>query len=137
MLYHATYVSRSVQPVAEEYVRDIVRSARTHNGRNGITGLLLTAGDYFVQSLEGARGALTATLSRILADTRHCDVELIEVLPIYKRRFYKWDMYQTRFELNDPVLQQFIIRSTFNPYELDPSSIRELLIFASQHDAVP
>jgi hypothetical protein len=136
MLYHATYVSRSSQPLTAEGTRDIVRSAQANNGRSGITGLLLTTGDFFLQSLEGPRGALTATLSRILADTRHCDVELIEVLPVYKRSFYKWEMYKTSLDLNDPILRQFTIKSTFNPYELDPSSIRELLIFASKADTV-
>lgn len=137
MLYHVTYVSRSVRQVERQKIAEIVASAQFHNAKNGITGLLLVTGDYFVQSLEGSRKALTATMSRILSDPRHIDIEIVEMVPVFRRNFFSWDMYETIIPLEDPVLRQFATGRVFNPYELDPASLRELLIVASQHDKVP
>jgi hypothetical protein len=54
---------------------EIVTRARAANLRRGITGALLVAGDRVVQLVEGPPDAMEALVARLVADTRHAEVE--------------------------------------------------------------
>lgn len=60
----------------------------------GVTGMLWSDSDHFVQALEGDDAAVTATMHRILADRRHTDIEIVEARTIQAPRFGAWSMIE-------------------------------------------
>jgi hypothetical protein len=71
---------------------NILVSARRHNERNGITGSLVCRADVFLQLLEGPRGAVTATIGRILRDDRHIEPAILHCGDVPERMFPDWTM---------------------------------------------
>jgi hypothetical protein len=70
----------------------IVDVAITENKLHSITGILFFEQGYFGQILEGTRGAVEETWSRIQQDTRHYNIELLGIDEIETRRFPEWSM---------------------------------------------
>jgi hypothetical protein len=71
---------------------EILESAVRHNTSQDITGMLLYSGGNFMQVLEGEEAAIDETYNRIVLDSRHSQVFLLERNPIEKRTFEKWKM---------------------------------------------
>ena len=77
----------------DEVIASIIATARHHNPRLGITGLLVFGQGIFFQWLEGPRDNVTGLLARIAADTRHTNlVVLSQEDDIRDRLFPEWDM---------------------------------------------
>jgi hypothetical protein len=74
-------------------IAGILRSARRHNARQHITGMLNFRDDFFLQLLEGERDAVNETYSRIIRDPRHWNVVLIGYQPAVQRIFPAWSMH--------------------------------------------
>ena len=53
MLVRCLYASRPVQPMNGALLDGILEQCRRNNPRQGITGLLCVADDFFIQLLEG------------------------------------------------------------------------------------
>lgn len=72
---------------------DILLTALAFNSASGVTGFLWRGRGQFYQGLHGPRDVLTGLLSRIEADERHSDVEilLIEEAP-QQSPFADWAM---------------------------------------------
>jgi Sensors of blue-light using FAD len=68
----------------------------------------------FLQALEGERGRVTRLYSRISADPRHRDLELIHCEGINARRYGEWSM--ARVSLSDVDPQTKIVWPEFDPY---------------------
>lgn len=66
--------------------------ARSTNSRLGVTGALLTTGDWFVQALEGDEGVVRELYERISKDVRHERVAEIESGKVDARMFARWAM---------------------------------------------
>ena len=62
------------------------------NSRNNVTGALLSSPSHFFQVLEGSFHDITATMSRIRQDSRHDQIELLQVIPAETRFFSGWTM---------------------------------------------
>ena len=73
-------------------VEDILRMSRVRNARLGITGILVSRADLFLQLLEGPRQIVSNTFLRILEDERHANVTLLGMLDADFRLFGNWDM---------------------------------------------
>ncbi len=86
------YASQAAPDVAEGQVRDILRSARTHNAAVGLTGVLVHAGGVFMQVLEGPEQEVLRLYVKILDDKRHGNCRLIYVSPARERLFEQWSM---------------------------------------------
>ncbi len=89
-LYQLFYLSRSV--AAPDDLDRLLASARRHNQRRGVTGVMLFSGGHFAQLLEGPAQALRETMVFIDADTRHTAVTRLVEGPIARRRFDNWSM---------------------------------------------
>jgi hypothetical protein len=61
----------------DESDRDILRTALRNNPEHGITGYLWRTGDQFFQVLHGPAEAVDTLYSRLMADSRHRDIELL------------------------------------------------------------
>ena len=70
----------------------ILATARRRNAEVSVTGAMLFNEDWFVQLLEGDKGAVHATFDRIAADTRHEEVEILFDRSTADRRFPEWSM---------------------------------------------
>jgi hypothetical protein len=70
----------------------IFSAARSTNKRLGVTGALLTSGDWFVQALEGDEAVVRELYTRIGKDVRHERVVEIESGEVDRRVFSRWAM---------------------------------------------
>ncbi len=98
LLYNLVYCSRATSGVDDAAVSQIIASARRHNPRRGITGMLVFGGGIFFQWLEGPRGGIAELMAQLRSDTRHEAIVLLsEDEEPRERLFPDWDM-----ELVDP-----------------------------------
>jgi len=73
--------------------KKIFATAKRHNPRFGITGLLVFGSGIFFQWLEGPRDNVTSLFKMISADTRHSDVVLLTKEDEFRERLFPtWDM---------------------------------------------
>jgi Sensors of blue-light using FAD len=93
------------------HVADIVATAQAHNAANNITGFLLVGSDWFAQVLEGESKALTALFRRILPDTRHTHVNLVETRFVRARLFDEWAMGHSHGPMLGTPLSAILQRS--------------------------
>jgi hypothetical protein len=71
----------------------IIATAKYHNPRFGITGLLVYGSGIFFQWLEGSKDNVTSLLKIISADPRHSNVVVLtQEDEIRERLFPNWDM---------------------------------------------
>lgn len=86
------YISTSRSIVTPELLGDVLEASRRNNTRAGITGLLVTGGQRFLQVLEGPEAAVLATYARIQADPRHFACVLLSCREVQARAFGEWAM---------------------------------------------
>lgn len=92
-LYNLVYCSRASAGVGEKEVTRIIETARRHNPRFGITGLLVFGGGIFFQWLEGRRDNVTALMALITRDARHDTVVILSDSEEERERMFpEWDM---------------------------------------------
>jgi len=77
----------------KEALDQIIATAKHHNPRFGITGLLVYGSGIFFQWLEGPKDNVTSLLKIINADPRHSNVVVLtREDEIRERLFPNWDM---------------------------------------------
>jgi hypothetical protein len=119
MLVRLMYVSRAAKRLDNEELHAILLQARANNPQHGVTGVLVTAGDLFVQVLEGGRDAISRLYNRIAADPRHTEVTLLRYEEIRERRFAGWAMGQVPVSrVNPAVLMKYSESTVLNPYTM-------------------
>jgi len=91
-LYQLIYLSKATRSMSLRETMSIVDSAQERNRDKGITGVLCGGGGYFMQVLEGEHGAVSETFSRIMRDSRHDDLRLIDFSLVRSRTFGDWSM---------------------------------------------
>lgn len=136
MLVRLLYASRAVKSVDQNELLAILRKSKTHNPKQGVTGVLCFGEGIFLQVLEGGRSAVNRLYNRIAADPRHSDVELLCYEEIGERHFAGWSMGQVNMaRLNPALLLKYSERPTLDPYAVSgPVSMalfRELMATAS------
>lgn len=93
LLFNLVYCSRAAAHVGQPDVDRIITSARRHNPRVGITGLLVFGGGIFFQWLEGPRASVERLVTSLKADSRHhAMVILSDSEEVRERLFPEWDM---------------------------------------------
>jgi hypothetical protein len=117
MLVRLMYASRAVAAIEQEELHAILRQSKANNPAAGITGVLCYSGGIFLQVLEGGRSAVNRLYSRIVADARHADVELLLYEDIGERRFAGWSMGQVNLaRLNPSLLLKYSATATLDPF---------------------
>jgi hypothetical protein len=100
IVYRSVSTARSGR--AADDIPAILRQAVAHNGVDGVTGLLYTQDDAFLQAIEGPMESMSDLLGRLHADERHRDLEILVDRPIHAREFGDWTMiYRDRRESGD------------------------------------
>lgn len=126
------YTSTVNEEVTEEALAEILQASLHHNGRHGITGMLLYCRGSFLQVLEGKEAAVAETFGRIARDGRHRNLVVIEGAPILRRSFGDWTMGYRRWGGRGdapPPGYSGLLDSGFRTSELvqDPNFAKEIL----------
>jgi hypothetical protein len=101
-LLELKYVSEAKPGMSLVGLTSIMNVSTASNELFSVTGILFFDKGYFGQILEGNLRAVSNTWSRIKNDSRHTNIELLDIKEIEERRFPKWSM-----KLFDP--QEFSI----------------------------
>lgn len=105
-IHHIVYCSRAVHDMDKATLDQIIATAKKHNPRFGITGLLVFGSGIFFQWLEGPRDNLTSLYKMISADPRHSDVVLLTKEDEFRERLFpNWDMELVAAEDISTVLE--------------------------------
>ena len=138
MLVRLLYASRPTQTVDEKVLATILAQAKASNPALGVTGVLCFCAQagVFLQVLEGGRNAVNALYNRIVGDTRHRDVVLLDYEEIGERSFASWSMGQVNMNrLNPAVLLKYSESERLDPYGLPGAAslalLKELVATAS------
>jgi Sensors of blue-light using FAD len=119
VVFQLIYRSRVARKVRFADAEAIAAAAAENNAKSSISGLLLYTPTYFVQVLEGNRGAVESAFARISKDTRHEQVETLAATEIEEPQFGSWGMRAVTpsREMNAAVIGQ-----------LNGEAARELLL---------
>lgn len=91
-MYQIIYISQTTDRMTEEELAVILDKARNNNTSLQVTGMLLYAGNTFLQVLEGARPVVESIYDKIFMDDRHARVKLLSGRDIEDREFSDWSM---------------------------------------------
>ena len=93
-----TYTSWASPSLRPGDVDAILDSARANNPLQGLTGVLIFNGAYFMQILEGAEPAIDDLVGRLRTDKRHSNMSIRDERLIVGRTFPNWAMAYLRLE---------------------------------------
>jgi hypothetical protein len=114
------YISRALVAATPSVHNDILDVSQRNNRHLGVTGFLHREGDLFAQYLEGAPDALDRVMERILHDTRHENLRVLQRGPLDDRILPDWQMGYAADSA--PQLVRYISR---NGREVAPSQIMD------------
>ena len=112
-IHHIVYCSKAAHHMDKEALKKIIATAKHHNPRFGITGLLVFGSGIFFQWLEGPKDNVTSLYKMISADLRHSDVVLLTKEDETRERLFpNWDMELVAAEDISAVLEDAINESS-------------------------
>ena len=104
-------------------LREILVKSRYYNAKNDICGVLYYAHGYYFQCLQGKYESILAFYHKIIQDTRHGEIKLIQHKSIEKRSFQQWSM---KYVQSDTQLSDFFINAGMNCFK--PLEVTEKMI---------
>ncbi len=105
-IHNLVYCSRASADMDAAEIAKIIATAKHHNPRFGITGLLVFGSGVFFQWLEGPRDNVTSLMEIISADPRHNSVVVLsQEDEVRDRLFPNWDMELVEAQDISAVLQ--------------------------------
>ena len=105
-IHHIVYCSKAAHHMDKEALEKIITTAKRHNPKFGITGLLVYGSGIFFQWLEGPRDNVTSLFKLITADPRHSNVVLLTKEDEFRERLFpNWDMELVAAEDISAVLE--------------------------------
>ena len=125
MLTRLLYVSKPVGPITTYVTASLLENSRVSNKKLEITGVLCQGTGIYMQVLEGERSAINALFSRIIADTRHNQVELLSFEEVGQRRYGQWSMALVQLSMDDPMVQ--MAHPEFDPYSATSSDAMKII----------
>ena len=112
-IHHIVYCSQAAQYMDKEALEKIITTAKRHNPKFGITGLLVYGSGIFFQWLEGPRDNVTSLFKMISADPRHADVVLLTKEDEFRERLFpNWDMELVAAEDISAVLEDAMLEAS-------------------------
>jgi Sensors of blue-light using FAD len=119
------YVSRAVGPQTSTVTAAILATAQAFNRANGISGVLCQGQGLYLQVLEGERRAVHALYAKIIADSRHKDVEMLHLEEVTQRRYGDWSMALVNLSEQDVMVQ--MKHPEFDPYSASGALVMTLV----------
>jgi len=128
-LVRLVYVSTIGKGFDNKDIESILEIANTKNSAKNVTGLLCFSKGIFLQCLEGSRSNVNETYHRILNDSRHEKIIMLDYKEIIHREFADWSMgYVPESSLTAPVNLKYSGKTEFNPYEMSGESSHGLMM---------
>lgn len=135
-LVRLVYASEVVRPVSDGDLEQILNSARERNLKAGITGMLCFHRKYFLQCLEGSRTEVNKAYQRILKDSRHTNIAILDYQELVVREFNKWTMgYMPESTLTAEINMRYSGTPEFTPFEMLGESCHRMMV--ELKDTVP
>lgn len=132
-LTRLVYASTKSAEFTYEDIEKILQTARKENKRNNVTGMLCFNRKYFLQCLEGSRTKVNETYHRILNDSRHERIIMLDYREIIQREFDEWKMgYMPESSLTEPLILKFTGNADFSPYEMSGESAHQMMLALKQ-----
>jgi hypothetical protein len=104
----------------------IVASSQHNNTRDLLTGVLVVDECSFLQLLEGSREAIAKCFARIMADTRHNDVQVIACGDVSKRLFQDWNLRLVNVHMiKQEILSAHSVGGKFQPRIMSEFAVEE------------
>ena len=94
MPFALLYISRNdlSEAAHAQELAGILQTSLVNNRARSITGALVSTPSHYAQVLEGPREAVTATMARIEADPRHCEIAIVARETVPQRSFARWSL---------------------------------------------
>ena len=90
------YISKSTVPGDGADLVGILQQSRHNNAIDGVTGLLWSDGQFFLQVIEGPEESVRSCFHRIVSDARHSEIRIIQERVVEDREFHDWTMAHRR-----------------------------------------
>lgn len=91
-LKRVVYTSRVQDRLSAADLMAIYDASRRNNGVDGVTGVLWVENGHFLQLIEGPQESVDLAFSRIMEDSRHGEIVVLEDAFQDKRVFADWAM---------------------------------------------
>ena len=98
MLRRVVYISQSRVGDDQSALNAIVEVSSARNAAEGITGMLWSDDQMFVQALEGGHEEVGGAMERIKGDPRHDTIEIVDDRSVQTRMFGTWSMVRADAE---------------------------------------
>nr|WP_162623761.1 BLUF domain-containing protein [Paracoccus saliphilus] len=126
------YVSRH-WGIPDEALDEILLVSRANNERDGITGLLISSDEDFMQLLEGDRTVVAECMMRIMKDDRHERIQILLATDAEVRLFSRWSMRCIKAaEIEQKIQARYWINKTFDPARMTQAAIEDLCLALSK-----
>ena len=140
-MYQLIYASKYHNLSKGEVITNIVDKAKLNNLRDQLTGILVFSSGYFLQCLEGERGAVNKTFSKIVRDERHFNLNILTYTEIYERSFPFWTMaFASESDIKKSLYFKYGMNE-FDPFKLPARGVlpflRELGIVYLEGTGIP
>jgi hypothetical protein len=130
-LTRLVYFSKNKMPTdgsVAVQLKQILASAIKNNVHLAVTGGLVFNRNYFMQVLEGDRSTVTKLFTTISGDTRHDQIELMDVKDARERLFGAWSMgFASTPELIKELWAKIDFQGEFNPKLLTGDQIVKII----------
>lgn len=128
MLVRLIYASTATEGVGMTEFKGILQQSQVNNNRRDLTGVLAFNSKVFLQGLEGSREQVNDLYSRLLRDTRHHTVAVLEYAEIDEREWAQWSMgFAAQSADNRALFLKYSGQSIFNPYGMRGAAVKKLL----------
>jgi hypothetical protein len=136
------YASFAPAPVSSRDLMAILEVARFRNRKDDLTGLLCYADRLFLQVIEGPPEAVCETFYRILRDTRHCRIRLLDFRHTPTRLFDDWTMgFAGVGEITSEIVAKHSPSGDFSGFAIAPEAalafVADLAPLLSSGDLAP
>lgn len=121
------YVSRAEETLSFKDAQTILDRSWHNNRTQGITGVLIYDGTFFIQCLEGEKEAVEKCYERIRRDTRHRELRLVDISPVDERRFKDWNMSYIGHDVYSTIIPKYMYNDVFDPYRMETDTLLNLL----------
>lgn len=99
------YISTTTEKLTASEIEEIGRKSVVNNARVSVTGVLLSAHEFFFQILEGEPSDVDHVLERIKRDPRHHDIMILKAEhEVTDRLFAQWSMKTVRLDETGDLL---------------------------------
>lgn len=91
-MFAVVYASRATKDISPDEMDRLLVSARSHNARLDVSGVLLYGRKQFFQYFEGSREGIDEVYERVRKSSLHTDIVELENVAIAERWFSRWCM---------------------------------------------